>query len=268
VSSLRDQLCQYIDHVGDRRWIATILETAGPEAALETIADVVRHGHPREVQDALTFARDVGVYGLVPREVTDAIRAHAPTLLYPALAEGLHAERYLVRSNVVHTIGMLFFEEQASLLLDAFERSVARDPLLLPSLLFELFWLLGAPYWTLVERVLASPCYLSRWAMVEVLRQYERPEGGEFEPAWYYCQALVTDPHPLVRAEGEHRRAAMERARVLTERPNTRRRRAVLAPLHTFTGLTRAFREGWSDPYGDYAVEQFDAFVRERTAPR
>ncbi|MDC0723662.1 hypothetical protein [Nannocystis bainbridge] len=226
---------------------------------LRGISELVEHGAPGPAHNALTLARDLGVHGIVDRDLTSQVRAEMPTLLFPALQRGLRATAYAVRAGVVYTIGKLSFDDQAQLLRDAFEQSLDRDPLLLPRIVFELHWLMPGPDWSYVHRLTAAPHRLIRWSALAAVEAYPCAPGDDaFAQKRQTYERLATDPFEPLAAESRHRLAALLRG---TEEHGSHQ---LVEPGLTFEAVELRFTNTLP-PAADYTLEQLDAFVDSLT---
>jgi len=160
----RAQIRWYPDHLEDVAYVRAIFAAAGLAGVAGRLAAMLRSADRDEALAAMAFLRDAVNYGMAPAFA----RAWPRTAVVPALRAALRAPDFAVRRGAVYTIGKLSVRSSAWLLREAFPLSLRRDPLLLPGLLFELFWLTRARRrWTYLLRVAASPLYLVRWSLLD-----------------------------------------------------------------------------------------------------
>jgi hypothetical protein len=189
----------YADRVEDAEHARAVFARAGELAVVAILADMVRSRDREDAWRAMLFARDVINY-----RMSAAFEAALPgSRLLASLGELLAAPDWRVRGWAIYTLGKMGPRENAALLERALPRALARDPLLVPDLLFELSWLASvreqergrAAFWIAA----ASPLYLARWASLEAA-SHVHPEPPDDWPR-PLGTALADDPHPLVRAE-------------------------------------------------------------------
>lgn len=250
-----EAIAQYIDHLEDRAWLERLVEGHGVPQVLRGISELVVDGAPGPAHNALTLARDLGIRGIVDPDMTSRVRAEMPALLFPSLQRGLQATAYTVRAGVVYTIGKLSFDDQAQLLRDAFERSLDRDPLLLPRIVFELHWLLPGPEWSYIHRLTEAPHRLIRWSALAAIEPYPCAPGDEaFAHKQQTYERLATDPFEPLAAESRHRLAALLRG---TEEDGSQQ---LVEPGLSFEAVELRFTNHLP-PAADYTIEELDAFV-------
>ncbi|MCX6369102.1 MAG: hypothetical protein NTX57_20680 [Armatimonadetes bacterium] len=149
----------------------------------------------------------------------------------------------------------------------AFLRFRDTDPLLMPTLIREACWTRAVEGWELHEKLLKSPCYLSRWAALQCV------EGMiDFSNATL-LERITCDPHPRISKEALYRWALFERDsnhHRFTKSENRQKRKEieVTRPL-IFSDLSQLF---WKHQHEknvawpwDYTIEELSAF--EQTLP-
>lgn len=254
-----EAIAHYFDHLGEQAWIEQLVHTCGVAGVLGGISELVVSGAPEPAHNALTLARDLGLRGIVDDDMVSRVRSEMPAQLFPALQRGLYASAYSVRAGVVYTIGKLSFDDQAPLLRDAFERFRERDPLLLPRIVHELFWLLSAPEWSYVDRLASAAHRLIRWSALAAIEPFSFDrEADAFEQQQRTYELLATDPCEPLAAESRHRLAALRRrsdadADVVGSR-------LLVEPRLTFAGIEIRFTNQ-RPAAADYTLEELDAFV-------
>ncbi|WP_434425026.1 hypothetical protein [Nannocystis pusilla] len=256
------EIARYFDHLGERAWIEQLVHTWGVPGVLRGISDLVMSGAPEPAHNALTLARDLGIRGTVDADMTSRVRAEMPALLFPALRQGLHASAYSVRAGVVYTIGKLSFDDQAQLLRDAFEYFLERDPLLLPRIVHELFWLLPAPEWSYVERLASAAHRLIRWSTLAAVEPFSFGPGTDaFGQQRRTYERLSTDACEPLAAESRHRLAALLRGSEADA--DAAGSPPLVEPRLTFAGIEIGFTNQ-RPAAADYTIEELDAFVEAR----
>ena len=261
MNSPTTEIAQYIHHLEDREWITRLVSEYGVSQMLECISALVLSGGQDSAHNALTLARDVGIFGfgIVSKELTSSIRNEMPTALFPALRAGLYAKSHAVRSYVVYTIGKLSFDEQAPALREAFEHHKNRDPLLLPRIVNELFWLLPEPEWSYVKRLTSAAHHLIRWSAIGAFAPYSgKPGDDAFVHERQTYARLANDSFDLLREESRYGLAMLARGEVPSS--SGYKRRILAVPKLTFETIALRFTNQLKDG-ADYTIEDLDAFV-------
>jgi hypothetical protein len=129
-----------------------VFTLAGVDGVARVLLAMLRSRDADEVIAAHLFLRDVVNYGMVP-----AFTVHLPTSgIFEVFRNNLYVPDFAIRRDTIFTIGKIGPRANARLLAEAFPVYLQRDPLLLPGLLGELFWLTRhARQWTYL-RALSS----------------------------------------------------------------------------------------------------------------
>ncbi len=261
----------YIDHLEDGAYVRELFASEGVGGVSRVLVAMLRSGDAHEANAAFLFIRDVVNYAMVP-----VFTAYLPRCgIFDALRANLYAPDYAIRRGSIYTIGKIGPRANARLLAEAFPIYLQRDPLLLPGLLFELFWLTRhARQWTYLHAVAASPHFLVRWSLLDdsasplpSLGGHEKYERRRLERLLF---RLASDPYPLVRADADYRRRVLpsqkeERQWRLGDRRALWRRLGQGEPELTFTTMHMLFSNYLAVvERKDYDLETLDAFVRYR----
>ena len=122
------------------------------------------------------------------------------------LEANLLSHDHITRSTSVYTLGKLCSQPSLPALQTAFAAWRDRDPLLVPQLVFEMAWL-GADKWDLLDLVLDSPVYPTRWSAIECLGGGIETAGDaeKYDPRkLHHLQMLQRDENGLVRDEANY----------------------------------------------------------------
>lgn len=232
-------------------YLPTVLSEAGVDGLVRSLLALLRSEDTEHNASACLWLRDMLLMEQ-KHPVTRAVRAGLPT---SELLAQLHHMVWnpITCANVVYTLGKICSEESLPVLEQAISFYQEQDPLnLLPVLLCETRWLSSRPRWDLLEGVLNSSFYLTRWAGLNRLMQYGRfqDEGPEADR---YLAGLRQDEHAQVRAEAEYEYQALQlrkRIRELTKPEQKEQRRQLRAqePAVRFLDLQCRF--------GHYARER------------
>lgn len=228
--------------------------------AVHSLEALLRSGDRERIVRAEAFIRDVVIYG-VHRQFT-ALLPH--TGIFPALGQNLYAPDYLVRGLTIFTLGKITFPRNAPLLIDAFPWYLERDPIGIPSLVGELFWLSRAERrrrWEYFESIARSPHYLARWSFFEAAGEGwigEPPKGRDARLRKRWMRRLAQDPNQMVRREARSRLDGLKRS------PD-KRMHSWHAPRLCFENVSITFRNYlWASDRRDYDVALLDAWVQYR----
>lgn len=205
-AQIRQAIYHYIDHLEDGGYVRNAFGLADVSTVVAILAEMLRSGDRQSVLAADIFLRDIVNYRMMPPFETYLPRSG----LFRVLGDLLYVHDHTIRHNTIHTIGKIFYKTNVSMLIEALPVYLQHYPLELPDLFLELNWLSRSfrrRRWEHYEQAAASPNYLVRWSLLEILRQ-ERSQPDERDPVAGRLEKiygrLARDTRFLVGAEAEH----------------------------------------------------------------
>lgn len=244
---VQQAVLSYIDHIEDRAYLSATLDAASVEELTAAILGLLRSPDQEIVWWATLFIRDSILY--VPEAAFSAAFFASP--IVPTLEGLVLAENWWIRCHAVYTLGKTNCARSVPALRRAFAAVRDRDPLLLPHLVGEILWLEAEKSWTLIDRMLASREYTTRWGALSILTHRGHGDATPADAVYQgklrrYAQ-LLHDPNPLIRAEADyhHRLLATEPLGRTSPKPARRRQRKLIEryrPSLTFDDVERLFR--------------------------
>jgi len=233
-------------------------------AALSTILHV---GDEAAIGDACLVIRDCALLASSPG--TEEFRAElSESEVIKHLEATLFADNHVTRARVVYALGKICSTESLPVLHKAFATYRDTDPLLVPGLVFESVWL-GANEWDLLDRVVESPVYLTRWSIIDRLSGLDGAalnEKGYDRRKLRYLEALRFDENSHVRDEATYCFQALTTyiPRDLPRGERKRRRTALHALEPRITFMTCSIRFGnhlQQSGQQSYTVGQLEEFI-------
>jgi hypothetical protein len=119
----------------------------------------------------------------------------------------LFSQNRWIRKAAVYTLGKTFSYSSIPALSKAFRTFRDSDPLLLPRLMGEMGWLRAENFWELLDAMMESSFFVTRWAVVELLPEFieDADSQNELFLGKLRClEKLRQDLNPFVQAEAEH----------------------------------------------------------------
>lgn len=261
----------YIDHLEEESYVREAVADHGVPDLIAAVVQAVDTLQCEDVTKAGLFVIDLCI-GVLGTELAAEARSLLPSSgLFDGLARCLHAPTFSVRSHAVYTLGKLTFRENLALLERTFRERRDSDPLLMPDLLFEAFWLEphDDSHWARTRNLAESPNCLSRWAALAVIEKHFKSE-----PVATVDDILARstrDSFLPIRAEAAYRQAECnrqianrsltkeqfraERSRLKVERSHVEG----LRPKLTFDHLGATFLNSHRHP--DYTTADVLAFL-------
>lgn len=256
MSNLRKQLSEFLGH--EVSPIESILTGHTLLDVLQEIDSIVRSAEQEAAVRALGFLRDACLY---PHSSREAFRSCVESSeIWESLRGLLRVPDFVMRRNAVYTIGKLTFRERACLLVEVFPFYLESDPINLPDLLQECFWLTGDWNWGLVDQVANADHYLKRWSLCQMFDD-SNLQADTSNRSIAILERLKGDSHPNVVAEAYFRfeRISVKlRPKLLkAEWRKEAKRISDLKPRITFQFAAHRFMHDRTD----YTLEEFDHHV-------
>jgi hypothetical protein len=170
LSQIFDLICKLLRSVDSEDFRATAL-------FIQDIISLAEHGIPdfKPFYDAYTGSEIIAI-----------------------LEQSILSDNYFIRSQAISTLGQTSGYTSGDILIRAFNLFRDTDPLLLDRLTSQIRYFEVANVDSCVEFIIHSHNYLTRWAIVESLREAIQDEI----PQW--VEVLRQDRHELVRTEAEY----------------------------------------------------------------
>jgi hypothetical protein len=164
---------------------------------------------------------------------------------------------------------------------ESFHQWRDRDPIMLPRLMGELGWLGAENFDELLDAMMTSPVFATRWATVSLLQEFlDEPETPLFDQKKQRWEILRHDPHRLVHQEAEYQYqlqlfrlegSRLSSAEIKQHKAVRRKARKELdrqyAPTITFSAITSRFTNYLHElGQTDYTIEQLETFIEQYVA--
>ncbi len=201
---LETKILQYLDYSGDSEYIALIV--TAPDA-VDTLIKLLKSNNHEIVGYTCFFIRDF-VLSISESDTCKQLwETKLESAIIPELEYLVLADNHFIRKHIIYTLGKICSYNSVPVLLHAFSELRDRDPILLPRLVGELFWLGVKNRHALIESMTASNQYITRWSVVEALNQFiydSKSEDETFLMRYKFCDLLRWDSNSLVQAEAEY----------------------------------------------------------------
>jgi hypothetical protein len=282
---LTQRILDYDKHLSEGEYLD---ELAGSVAVTDLFAATVELLQASDVETlsiTLGFVQDLILWS--PGEERDAAKAAYPESIVPKAIEALlWSAHHRIRKQAGYTLGKTCSYSSVPVMIEAFHQWRDRDPIMLPRLMGELGWLGAANFDELLDAMMASHLFLTRWATASLLQEFlDEPETPLFDRKKQRWEILRHDPHPLVRQEAEYQYQLqlfrlegswLSPAELKQHKSARRKARKELdqqyEPSITFSEITSRFIHDLHElGQPDYTIDQLEAFiaqyVAELTAP-
>jgi hypothetical protein len=161
---------------------------------------LLRSNDHEEVGLGCLFIRDVMLMAPRTQPITQFRDDYQTSILITELEHLVEDGNFFSRRHAIYTLGKTGATKSIPALIKALHFWRERDPLILPNLLSEIWWLQHPRDWTLTFPLITSTRFLTRWAALEIASG--RSGFPDFQ-SWrkLYFTLLSDDQNSLVRAE-------------------------------------------------------------------
>jgi HEAT repeat protein len=159
------------------------------------------------VSSACLLIRDLVLYSNQYLKGEILSQKYEESSILKTLEQLLFSQNCWIRKAAVYTLGKTCSYNSIPALNEAFITFRDSDPLLLPRLMGEMGWLRAENFWELLDSMMESQVFVTRWAVVELLPEFleDAQSENELSLGKLRClEKLRQDSDILVQAEAEH----------------------------------------------------------------
>lgn len=173
-------------------------------------------------------------------------------------------------NDAIYTLGKTRSDRSISVLTKAFYRLKDTDPLILPRLFCELQWLGVENYWELINSMISSEIYFTRWSILELLPEDIAGDSEEnIRQSYLYLDKLKQDPCKYIRVEADYRYRLInfnQKAKNLPKQERNKQRKQLQKEekhILTFSHLSILFNNYlYSESLNKYAIADLETFIK------
>lgn len=267
---LQRNIRNYISHLGDSEYMAEIVTSPN---AVNTLVKLIQI-HDREmIGDICLFLRDFVIACSRNNICKQVWENELELAIIPQLENLLFIDNHFIRRTIIYTLGKICSYNSIPVMVNLFDEVRDKDPILLPLLIGELFWLGVENGWQIVENMTMSNNYTTRWSVMETLRRfiYSSHEDETFLMRYKFCQQLRSDIHSLVRTEAEYEYQFLELNRQKHQdmsksdyKKQTKALKKQLEPHLYFSNLAIQFSNSlYQQNLYTYSIQELENFISQ-----
>ncbi|BAY07081.1 HEAT repeat domain-containing protein [Calothrix sp. NIES-2098] len=267
---LETKILNYLSYLGDSEYMVEIVTSPG---AVDSLIKLLHSDNPEIVSYASLFITDFVLSGSRNNICKESWETQLRSKIIAELEHLVLINNHFIRKQVIYTLGKICSYDSVPVLLQAFHELRDRDPILLPRLVGELFWLGVENRFDILEIAIASKHYTTRWAVLELLGEfiYRVPdeEDETFLMQYKFYEQLRHDSHRFVKTEAEykyqiselnHRKHQENMSK--SEYKKLYRELNKLKPSLTFFGISLQFCNYMSrNNLSIYTIEELENFI-------
>jgi hypothetical protein len=199
-------ILQYLDHLQDVDYFPQIVNSISAVKLFKIIDELLKSGDDEIVQLTCIFIRDLVLLGPPHPDCENFGQDYLESSIITTLEELIFSPNHFTRAQVIYTLGKTGSYKSISALNQAFSKFLNTDPILLPRIVFEMGWLGAENFRSLVEPIISSPIYMTRWAVIPMLPGFfgDDLQDELFQGRLKCLEQLRRDSNPLIRAEAEY----------------------------------------------------------------
>ncbi|MCT7972248.1 HEAT repeat domain-containing protein [Laspinema olomoucense] len=202
---VKTNILNYLSYLNDSDYIAEIVSSLGAD---ETLIQLLHSEELETIAATCLFITDAVLLGSQNQICQEAWESHSKGAIVPELERLVLSDNHFIRQQVIYTLGKICSYDSIPILLRAFHQFRDQDPILLPRLVGELFWLGVDHPGDVIQSMIASPQYLTRWAVLKILPEFIHNSPDEtderFLMRYKFCESLCDDSNFLIQAEAKY----------------------------------------------------------------
>lgn len=202
-------IMQYLDLQPDSvDYLCRVVCSVSAETLCNTLNGLLRSEDYETVSSASHFVRDLVLFGSRHSGCKQFVQRYPESSIVSTLEQNLFSPNHFIRKNAIYTLGKTGSYSSVTALNRAFSTLRDTDPILLPRLIGEVGWLGGENLWSLLDSMMSSAAYTTRWAVLPVLNEFSgddaRTQDKLFKRKLNCVEQLRQDEKDLIRTEAEY----------------------------------------------------------------
>ncbi len=273
---LTQRILDYYDHhLNEGTYLDELAGAVAVDDLFAAIVELLDSSEYPTLFSTLLFVQDLILCASgEKRQVVQA--AYPESIVVSAIEALLNSECHSSRRQAAYVLGKTGSESSVHAMTAAFHQWRDRDPIFLTRLMGELGWLGAENFDELLDAMIGSHGFVTRWATVSLLQEFlDEPETPLFDQKKRRWEILRHDPHPLVRQEAEYQYqlqlfqlagSRLSSAEIKQLKAARRKSRKELdrqyEPTITFSAITSRFTNYLHElGQTDYTIAQLETFI-------
>ncbi|BAZ13137.1 hypothetical protein NIES4071_49760 [Calothrix sp. NIES-4071] len=270
------QILHYLSHLQDIDYLAAIVNSASDTELCNIINELLQSEDNEIIGSTCLFIRDLLILGSRHHNREKFIKGYPESLIVENIEQLLFSPNHFTRKQVVYTLGKACSYSSTRVLNQAFNTYRDTDPILLPRLIGEMGWLGAENFWELLDSMMNSKLYMTRWAVVHVLSEFigddAQVQDELFQHKLRCTEQLRQDSNILIQSEAEYEYQLLKfrSSSYNLQRAERKKKRKDLErqykPAFCFTGISSAFTNHLhTKGLTQYSIAELEAFILDMT---
>ncbi|MBW4622835.1 MAG: hypothetical protein KME17_26185 [Cyanosarcina radialis HA8281-LM2] len=272
METIESRILQYLDRLQDIDYLAAIVNSVSLAELNNIIDELLRSENDEIVSLTCLFIRDLVLLGSRHSDCDRFVQSYSKSSIVKTLEQLIFSNNYFIRIQAVYTLGKTNTYSSVSVLNQAFNELRDSNPILLPRLMGEMGWLGTENFWELLDSMINSNFYMTRWAVIDALSEFigddARAQDELFQDKFRCIDRLRRDSNMLVQIEAEYEYQLLKFRREadnLTKAERRKKRKEIerkYKPALCFSQVSIAFRNHlYNNGLKQYSVDELEAFA-------
>lgn len=273
---IQNKILHYLNHLQDVDYLAEIVNSVSDTELCNIINELLQSGDDEILGSTCLFIRDLLVLGSRPHNREKFVKGYPESSIVKNLEQLLFSPNHFTRKQVVYTLGKACSYSSTEVLNQAFNTYRDTDPILLPRLIGEMAWLGAENFWELLDSMMSSFLYMTRWAVIGVLSEFvgDDPQIQDelFQSKLRCTEQLRLSSNILIQSEAEYEYQLLQFRSSTYNLPRAERKKKrkdlerQYKPAFYFTHISSAFTNHlYTNGLTQYSVAELEAFILNMT---
>ena len=272
IEVVKASIFKYLAHLNDGDYMAAIANSM-PLSEFYNILSILLQSEDNETVGLTTlFVADLVMAGFEHPDCAEFREQYPNSLVVKTLEEMVFSTEHYICTVAVYTLGKTGSYSSASAINRAFFKLRDVAPLALPRIMGEIGWLGAENFWELLDSMMSSPIYATRWAVLDVLQEFigndVRKEDELYQRKLRCVEQLRQDLNSHVRLEAEYECQLLIFRCESHELPKAERRKKrkdlirQYKPVHCFAEISGKFiNDLHNQKLKNYSISELELFI-------
>lgn len=205
---LKAKILQYLAHLQDIDYLAAIVISTPLPELCNTINTLLQSEDDETVGLTCLFITDLVLFGKRHCDCKEFVEKYPQSSIIETLEQLAFSTNHFTCKQAIYTLGKTCSYNSIDILNQAFAQLRDSDPLVLPRLIGEMGWLGANNFWELLDSMMSSKVYTTRWGVIDVLHEFNgntpQVQDELFQRKCIYVEKLRQDLNTYVRSEAEY----------------------------------------------------------------
>ena len=208
IEVVKASIFNYLSHLHDGDYMAASTNSM-PLSEFYNILSILLQSEDNETVGLTTlFVTDLVMAGFEHPDCAAFREQYPNSLVVKTLEKMVFSTEHYICTVAVYTLGKTGSYNSVDTINRAFFRLRDVAPLALPRIMGEMGWLGAENFWELLDSMMSSPVYVTRWAVLDVLQEFigndAREEDQLYQSKLRCVKQLRQDLNIYVRLEAEY----------------------------------------------------------------